>query len=77
MFKELAEQGRKFIETKYELFLPKAKCHSVGQMTKYEGWMNNLRKDLEKRLTEKSDKDDDTLPIEEKLKKLGAKIYMN
>ena len=34
-----------------------------------------IRKDLEKRLTEKSDKDDDTLPIEEKLKKLIKEKY--
>ncbi len=47
-FNRLAEQGRKFIEKSYESFLPTAKCHSVGQMTKYEGWMHNLRKDLEK-----------------------------
>lgn len=47
-FSKLAEQGRKFIESKYESFLPTAKCHSVGQMTKYETWMHNLRKDLEK-----------------------------
>lgn len=48
IFNKLADQGRRFIEMKYELFLSSAKCHSVGQMTKYEGWMNNLRRDLEK-----------------------------
>lgn len=48
IFNKLAEQGRRFIEMRYESFLPTAKCHSVGQMTKYESWINNLRKDLEK-----------------------------
>lgn len=47
IFDKMAKQGRRFIEVKYEEFLPKARCHSVGQMTKYESWMNILRKDLE------------------------------
>lgn len=47
-FDKLAAKGREFIEFRYEKFLSTAKCRSVGQMTKYEGWMNNLRKDLDK-----------------------------
>lgn len=47
-FNKLADKGRSFIEMRYESFLSTARCRSVGQMTKYEGWMNNLRKDLEK-----------------------------
>lgn len=47
-FDKLAIKGREFIESNYEKFLPSAKCRSVGQMTRYESWMNNLRKDLDK-----------------------------
>lgn len=48
IFDNLAAKGRAFIESRYEKFLPTARCRSVGQMTKYESWMNNLRKDLDK-----------------------------
>lgn len=48
IFNSLAGEGRKFIESDYENFIKTAKCHSVGQMTKYESWMKNLRRDLEK-----------------------------
>ena len=48
-FDILADKGREIIESQYEEFLEKkAKCRSVGQMTKYEAWMNHLRKDLDK-----------------------------